>query len=87
MDQASISGRGLAIEMYLENHVGDLDDSIDYPILRMIADDENEEQFLEFNCNGRDIQLPISAIKKMIAAAEQDVHSEAWYVKNVFDKK
>ncbi len=80
-----VSDVGMSLELYIESRGGEIDQSIDYPLFKIIAEDNDETQFLEFNCNGVLIQLPTEKVKEFLLAAEEDVHSEAWYDRNVFN--
>ena len=80
-----VSDVGMSLELYIESKGGEIDQAIDYPLLKIIAEDSDETQYLEFNCNGVMIQLPTEKIKEFLLAAEEDVHSEAWYERNVLN--
>ena len=80
-----VSDVGMSLELYIESLDGEIDQSVDYPLLKVIAEDNDETQYLVFNCNGIMIQLPTVKVKEFLLAAEEDVHSEAWYDRNVFN--
>ena len=50
----------------------------------IIADDADESLWFELYIENQAIQIPLEVISKAIEAAKQDVHSEAWYEKNVY---
>ncbi len=50
----------------------------------IVADDADESLWFELFINDQAIQIPLDVISKAIEAAEQDVHSEAWYEKYVY---
>lgn len=81
-----VSDVGMSLELYVSKVNRDPDDSTEYPLLKIIADDEDEKQYLEVVSRGEVVQLPISAIKEMIFAAEKDVHSDTWYDTHMNDK-
>lgn len=70
----------MSLELFIDEGEGSIDQSIDYPIMKIIADHMDETQFLEFNCNGVMIQVPAEKVMEFILAAKVDVHSEAWYL-------
>ena len=50
----------------------------------IVADDTDESLWFELYIENQAVQIPLEAISKAIEAAKQDVHSEAWYEKNVY---
>ena len=79
-----VSDFGMTLELYSEDRNGEINQSPDYPLLKILADDSDEKQYLQFNCNGQMIRLPVKEVKDMIYQAEKEVHSETWYDKNMF---
>lgn len=74
-----VSDAGMSLELYVSDENYQPDDSVEYPLLRIIADDEDERQYFEIVSHGDVIQIPVPAVREMISAAEKDVHSDAWF--------
>ena len=72
----------MEIEMFVKRANGDIDQTVDYPLFTATARETGDQIFLEFNCNGHEIAIPIDAIEKMLKAAKEDVHSEEWFDQN-----
>ncbi|MFK7816604.1 MAG: hypothetical protein AB8B92_09725, partial [Gammaproteobacteria bacterium] len=41
-----VSDMGMSHELYVEGKAGEIDQSIDYPLLKIIADDNDETQYI-----------------------------------------
>ncbi|MCW8877833.1 MAG: hypothetical protein OQK04_06245 [Kangiellaceae bacterium] len=54
-------------------------------MLKIYADEENEEKYVEFQSGKELIQIPVSKLREVLELAEKEVHSEVWFDKNVFD--
>ena len=80
-----VSDYGMTLELYIESGIKDTDENIEYPLLKIYADEETESQYLEIYSGNDFIQIPVSKVKAFIAAAEKEVHSESWFDKNVFN--
>ncbi|MFT3807993.1 hypothetical protein [Arenimonas sp.] len=48
-----------------------------------VADPDDEMLSLEINVHGQTVRIPLDQLEEWIAVARTDVHSEAWYDKNV----
>ena len=59
---------------------------VPYPLATILADEETEELMIEIYTEEGIVQFPLSNLKKIIAASEGEVHSEAWYEKNVYNE-
>jgi hypothetical protein len=81
-----VSDFGMTLELYVENEKGAVDKSVSYPLLKILAADSDERQYLQFYADGNVIEIPISMLKRMFVLAEEDVRSEAWFENNVFNK-
>ncbi|WP_026304867.1 hypothetical protein ACJJIP_07865 [Microbulbifer sp. VTAC004] len=82
-----VSDFGMTMELYIETGNASIDKRVDYPLFKVYADEETEEKYVEISSGGQLIQLPIEAVKKFLLTAETEVHSEAWYDKNVFNQE
>ena len=81
-----VSDFGMTAELYIDTGEVSVDDSVEYPLFKVYESEESEEKFVEFSSNGRLIQIPIAVLKEFLLWSENEVHSEAWYEKNVFNK-
>ncbi len=82
----TVSDSGMTIELYVETGEKDVDQSIEYPLLKVYADEETEVQYLEFSSGNNLIQIPAAKVKAFLEAAEIKVNSESWYENNVFNQ-
>ncbi|WP_426370020.1 hypothetical protein [Pseudocolwellia sp. HL-MZ7] len=82
-----VSDFGMTSELYIETGNPSIDKEIDYPLFKVYANEENEIKYVELSTNGKLIQIPMSALKSFIEFSETEVHSEAWYNKNVFNEQ
>lgn len=82
-----VSDFGMTLELFVETGDHSINNAIDYPLFKIYADEETEEKYLEVSSGGQLIQLPIEKVKQFLLAAETEVHSEAWYDKNVFNRE
>lgn len=82
-----VSDFGMTMELFVQTGDHAIDNAVDYPLFKVYADDETEEKYLEVSSGGQLIQLPIEKVKQFLLAAETEVHSEAWYDKNVFNRE
>lgn len=48
-----------------------------------VADPANESLALELTVCGRPVRIAVAQLESLIAAAKKDVHSEAWYDKQL----
>ena len=83
----AVSDYGMTLELYIESGDKKTDESIEYPLLKIYADEETEKKYLELSSGNNTIQLPLDKIKSFIASAEEEVHSDAWFDKNVFNNE
>ena len=77
-----VSDFGMTAELYIER-ISD----VEYPLLKIYADEETEEKYVELVSGGNIIQIPLESLTEFISFAEKEVHSESWYDKNVFNKE
>jgi len=82
----AVSDFGMTLELYIETGNETIDQNINYPLLKIYADETTEEKYLEVPSGNDLVQIPVSKVKALLEAAELDVHSESWYDKNVFNK-
>lgn len=81
-----VSDFGMTAELYIETGKRSVDEALDYPLLKVYADENSEEKYVEISSNGNLIQIPMEAMKDFLSFAEKEVHSEAWYEKNIFNQ-
>ena len=77
-----VSDFGMTLELYIETD----DKSIDYPLLKIYADETTEEKYLEMSSGENLIQIPVAKVKALLELAESEVHSESWYEQNIFNE-
>ncbi|MBV1928844.1 MAG: hypothetical protein KUG81_04965 [Gammaproteobacteria bacterium] len=61
----------------------DIDD-VSYPLARIFAEDQDETLIFEMYTDNGIAHIPVTDLKNMLKLAEEDVHSEAWYERNVY---
>ena len=76
----SVSDFGLTLELFIEESGHD----IEYPLLKVYADDNTEDRYLEIPTPSGLVQVPLTAVKKFLSLAETEVYSEKWFDNNVF---
>jgi hypothetical protein len=81
-----VSDFGMTLELFSEDEKGSIDQSISYPLLKIVSEDSDERQYLQFDCTGKFVEIPISILKSMFDLAEKEVRSETWFKNNVFNK-
>ena len=54
-------------------------------IVTITADDSDESLWFEIVVEDKIVQLPLELVKRAIELAPEDVHSETWYEKNVYN--
>lgn len=81
-----VSDFGMTLELYIDTGDKVTDQGVSYPLLKIYADEETEEKYLEISSGESLVQIPVSKVKALLEAAELDVHSESWYDSNVFNK-
>ena len=81
-----VSDYGMTMELFVEQDNGEIDREIDYPLLKIYADEETEEQYLELPTQAGLVQIPISKVKSFIESASEVVRSEAWCDNNAFNE-
>lgn len=59
-------------------------DGLDHILLAVLADDSDESLWLEFEAGKHLVQIPLASVVEMLEAAPKEVHSEAWYERNVY---
>ena len=52
----------------------------------VIADEQDESLWVEFYIGSDIIQIPITQVQRALSLAIGEVHSEAWYERNVYPK-
>lgn len=80
------SNEGRQLELFAVDEDGHPIEDLQYPLLSIVADEQNEELFVEIATSQGVVQVPVSEIKSMIEAASGEVHSESWYENNVYDQ-
>ncbi len=76
--------QGMRLEIVAMDSKGLPLENISYPLATILADEESEELLFEIYTNEGIVQFPLSDLKRAIDASEGEVHSEAWYEKNVY---
>ena len=61
----------------------DIDD-VSYPLARIFAEDQDETLIFEMYTDKGIVHIPVADIQNMLKLADEDVHSEAWYERNVY---
>jgi hypothetical protein len=61
-------------------------EGIGHSLITIVADEKNESLWFEFEIGKHLVQVPLALIQEMLKAAPDEVHSEAWYEKNVYSK-
>lgn len=61
-------------------------EGVGHILMAVLADDSDESLWLEFEAGKHLVQIPMANIVEMLEAAPSEVHSEAWYEKNVYPK-
>ncbi|MDR2334603.1 MAG: hypothetical protein LBE61_14085 [Burkholderiaceae bacterium] len=61
-------------------------DGIGHPLMTIVASDLDESLWLEFEAGQHFVRVPLAIVREMLDAAPGNVHSEAWYEKNVYSK-
>ncbi len=56
-----------------------------YDVLTILADEGNESLWVELIVENKLVQIPIEVVEKAIELAKEEVHSESWYEKNVYN--
>ena len=59
---------------------------VGHALATIVADDKDESLWFEVYVNGECVQIPLSVIEKILTLAHGEVHSETWYVENVYPK-
>lgn len=77
----SVSDFGLTLELFIEESV----QNIEYPLLKVYADDKTEDLYLEIPTSSGLVQVPLKSVQKFLSMAETEVHSEKWFDNNVFN--
>jgi hypothetical protein len=62
------------------------DSTTSYDVLTILADDKDESLWIELEVGNSLVQIPIEIVERAIKLAREDVHSESWYEKNVYNK-
>ena len=81
-----VSDFGMTIELFIETGNKDTDQSVEYPLLKIYADETTEKKYLEIPSGEGFVQIPLDSVTSFIEAGKTEVHSESWYDKNVFDQ-
>lgn len=84
IDMCFVSDLGMTLELSVNSKRARGSDSVAYPLLKILADEQTEALYLEIESHGKLVQVPVSSIQKMIDAAQVDVHSEHWFDEHVF---
>ncbi|ABC30149.1 hypothetical protein HCH_03399 [Hahella chejuensis KCTC 2396] len=79
-----VSDFGMTLELFIDTGNESIDESVDYPLLKFYADEESEEKFVEFWSGKELVQIPVSKLREALELVDKEVHSEAWFEKNVF---
>ncbi|WP_223788194.1 hypothetical protein [Marinicella meishanensis] len=87
MGMTWVSDFGMTLELHTKVSYTKAGDPIAYPLFKIYADEQTEEQYMEIESRGKLVQVPISCIKQMIQAAQSGVHSEYWFDEHVFQPK
>jgi hypothetical protein len=59
-------------------------DDMLHQVALIFADEDSEELYVEVQCQNQLVQIPVRLLLEAIAEAQGEVHSEAWYEKNVY---
>jgi hypothetical protein len=78
----SCFGEGLQIEILAGGPDGEFVPSRPEALARIVADD-NDVRWFEFFTPEGPVRIPLSEIERAIQAGVSEVHSEAWYDKNL----
>ncbi|WP_335921958.1 hypothetical protein [Shewanella chilikensis] len=81
-----VSDYGMTAELYIDTGSCEVDNQVSYPLLKVYADEESEERYLEIESEGQSIQVSVKAVMSFLAMSEVEVHSESWYERNVFGR-
>ena len=79
-----VSDYGMTAGLYIDTGFNEIDNQVAYPLLKVYADEETEERYLEIESEGQSFQIPVKAVMSFLAMSEVEVHSESWYERNVF---
>lgn len=75
-DWFSEVGGGMRLELSSELN------GVSHQLLTILADDIDEELWVELYVEGKAVQVPLATVKAALEDALGSVHSEAWYDKN-----
>ena len=78
----TVSDCGMTLELYIDNESNE----IEYPLLKVYADEKTEEKYLELLTSKGLIQIPVNSVQSFLKKSQTEVHSESWYEKNVFNE-
>ncbi len=77
----SVSDFGMTVELYVEHDKVE----IDYPLMKVYADEKTEKHYLEISTSNELVQIPVESIESFLQYAKEQVRSESWFDKNVFN--
>jgi hypothetical protein len=77
----SVSDFGVTVELYVEHEKK----AIDYPLLKVYADEKTDEHYLEISTSNELVQIPIESVESFLQFAKENVCPESWFDKNVFN--
>jgi hypothetical protein len=60
-------------------------DGISNDLITITADDNDESLWFEIVVENNIVQIPFELVKRAIERAPDDVHSETWYEKNIYN--
>lgn len=84
IDMCYVSDLGMTVELVVNAKRARDSDSVAHPLFKILADEQTEALYLEIESHGKLVQVPVSSIMEMLAAAKIDVHSEHWFDEHVF---
>lgn len=58
-----------------------------HSLITVVASDLDESLWLEFEAGHHLVRVPLSRVREMLEVAPGNVHSEAWYEKNLYSKQ
>lgn len=59
-------------------------EGVQHLLASVVADPADESLWFTLTVNGVPVQVPLGQIRQLVEAAPTEVHSEAWYEKNVY---
>ena len=76
---------GKQLEIVAVDYKGKDVENVPYPLATIVADEKDESLLVELYTEKGIVRVPLSELQRAFEMASNEVHSEEWYEKNVYN--